>query len=375
MSGTDGNDQPAAAPDGEISVEITAQAPEPMGSPSLARDIGNAIAGLLGIGTANAGSVSVLVDNQGKSVGFIMFSPGIVPFRGVNLVALLLGLGGYISLGGTISGPGIVAGQVNGRVNGGISVYDNTVDAVDLNNQAAGMTMTGSSGESLALGYYSGPVWAMLNSFLDPATGDKITLKWPAQRKWSAAGPNSSIGVPIMSAADELKMFSGQLAHLFPEFVGGRLNATTGYGTIASLRYGTCAVPAAGAPGAVFDFGSSATYGVSYVLLAADAQGRIVILGSASEAINVLNPQTGAAFGPVVSYAWMWVADGSQACGLWGQPSYQYNGPKPSAADPMYNSAIPGVIGVSDTMVNTAIMTETQYAAYVNPSGNPGGPG
>ena len=368
-SDIDGQASNSDAVTSEGDFSITADPPQPMNQPSMARDVGNAIAGLFGISTANAASVSVLVGPRGIAVGFIMFAPGISAFPSTNLGALLAGMRGGISAGGTISGTGIIAGQINGfemmspAGRAGITVNINSTDTVDLDDPARGMTLGGVQGGPLPMAFYPGHVWGQCKSI------GGVPVQWPGRRTWNAIGPNTAHGLPLMNGTNTVAMFAKRRAYLLEEYIAGTL------GSIWSLRTGLCVVPGiAGyvAPG----FGQYATYAGSLVLLRATAAGRYVFVGvHGAEAMNVIDPSTGQLFAPDPSLdLWIEIFSGSQDIRIVTSPPGGYTGPVPSASNPGYGSGLQGVLGVSDTILNAAILSQAAYQAVVGAGGNSGGP-
>lgn len=374
-AGNSAQDQ-AAEDDGNF--QITAQAPEPASTETLGGQIASAVMQLFGISQALAGQVSILVDQNGKQVGFIMFSGSLVPLRGVNLAALLLGIGGKINPYGIISGPSITAGVIHGfesmpNAALGISVYANTGQAVNLDDPTLDMTLTGSNviGAPMYLGFFPGHIWNQFSGFSDGA-GHVMPISWPANRTWNSTGINNSWGLPLVNYTNIVAMFKGEQATLLPDFVWGPDG-------IYSMRTRLRVVPdyRVGTPPVGFDIGNYGTFAEAGPLLMVwSASGEPLLLGNGDNN-TVIDPQTGqilvgAGYADVIGYV------GSQLIAITGAPpsyGWNYTGPKPTAANPIWTSTLAGIIGVSDYYDgNSAIMTQAAYQQATNPGNNPGGP-
>jgi hypothetical protein len=384
MGDTTGNDGATAQASNPASVDsdgdfsITNTAPQsPTNSDGSLNAVGvvvNAIAKLFGItgATAQGAQVMMMYSPSFKPLGFltILSGPKIVP--GTNLAAALIQLGAKIQSNGNIVGPD-VTGQINGfstmpNAALGITVYDFAQDAVDLDNPDISTVLNGTAGGPVTIGTLPAHVWLGLKTI------GGAPIQRPAQRTWSGVGVDNSDGRPLINMANIFAACSRENSWLLPDYIGGK---DPTIGGIYDMRQGKRVVPDNETGRAGWSIGPSAAYIQGLVLLGWTAQGRYVLLGSYAEAINVLDPTTGLPLN-IAGYTYMRVYWGSQQINLCpALESVAYNGQVPGPTFPSYGSTIagaPGIVGVSNAMVNTAILSQTAYQILVNPGENPGGP-
>lgn len=353
---------------------ITAQPPEAaVAGGNFSSEVAGAIMSLFGIPQALAATnhVSVLMDSSGQAVGFIYFSGNLVPLPGINLAALLLGIRGSITRGGTILGPNIIAGQINGfssmpNAALGISVYVDEVTAVNLDNPSIGMTVDGVAGAPLRLGFYPGHVWGQCHGVTGP-TG-VLPVTDALYRTWNSTGINTSKGIPIINYNNVVAMFKGQQSLLLPDFIGGRDG-------IYSLRTGKRLVPDAshGPAPLGFDIGQYADFRQTDLELIWDSNFYVLALGLYDD-IETLSPKTGQLIVPTWSTT-IKVFNGSQQANIIGAPpsyGWNYAGPNPTAASPGWGSSLAGVLAISSSITNNAIWTPQQLETYYQGGGTEG---
>ena len=374
--------------DGELNLSITAGDPTSSGitgtgyavagDNSVASAVMTVLAKLLGVSPAY-GRMCLLYDQNYQYCGFIGMPNSFAFVPGTNLAMLLIKLGASINSLGSIVGPG-VSGQISGfekmpNAALGITVFSVVTEATDLDNPSTGMNITDANGNTYTGGaYYPMHVWSNANGVA--GAGHKVPINWAAKRPWTPVGPNNSRGTVVMTGAAETLMFEQQAAYLPPGHIGGPDGIYSAFSTPDG--YGRMRIVPANQSGAQgYSVGQYASYASNFVLIAADAQGRAVLLGyqnGVPEVPNITQPN-GSPY-VIVDYAWCQIFNGSGQIRLWGMPGYSYTGPLPNAANPGYDTTIsPTIFGVSDLYPgNTAIMTSAAYQEATNPAGNPGGP-
>jgi hypothetical protein len=343
---------------------------DPPGAVAQAIDAVLSILGrLIGISPAQGGQHGIVLG--GMIVGAIL-SPS--NLTGMSLAQALAHTNSAVGPTGIISIVGIdlAIGFINPMaLSLDYSYHDYTINVntttgpTNLDSVATAATVS-VEGQSAEMGVISPATWAQITNL----NGCAVSRTLPAPMPTGFIC--SSVGVPLVDTANTVLMFSKQNSFMVPDVIGG----TDGlYSLRTAMRLVAPQSPGQQVGGV--SIGQYANFGLTYLLLGGTAQGRYVLLASATEALQIVDPSTGAA--PVI-VAWTWVRvwNGSQQINLCPslEPAYAFAGAAPNAAAPGFNAAdmVSPILALTNLEIQNNVITAAANFAATNPAYNYGGP-